>query len=234
MKNPGIYILTNKFNGKQYIGKDVNLPRRANDHLKGWAKNCPAIHAAIKKYGADNFSLEIIRYPGISHEALYSIEQWKIRQLTTKAPYGYNLTDGGAGSYGREVSIESREKQSKSLTGYKHSPEARANMAKAQKGRKHSPEARANMAKAMKGKKRSPEACANISRSKIGNIPWNKGKTGIYSEETLKKISEASKGRIHSKETRKKMSLKGKLRHYNNRQQRLKESGQLFLFEEDT
>ncbi len=29
-----------------------------------------------------------------------------------------------------------------------------------------------------------------------GQIPWNKNKTGIYSEETLKKIRETSKGRI--------------------------------------
>jgi 5-methylcytosine-specific restriction endonuclease McrA len=29
-----------------------------------------------------------------------------------------------------------------------------------------------------------------------GRIPWNKGKTGIYSEETLRKIGESGKGRI--------------------------------------
>lgn len=36
--------------------------------------------------------------------------------------------------------------------------------------------------------------------------PWNKGKTGIFSEETRKKISEAGKGRVHSNETKLKMS----------------------------
>ncbi len=50
-----------------------------------------------------------------------------------------------------------------------------------------------------------------------GNIPWNKGKTGIYSEETLEKMKEAAKKRIgpkgpmwgkhHTEETRKKMRL---------------------------
>jgi len=44
------------------------------------------------------------------------------------------------------------------------------------------------------------------------NIPWNKGKTGIYSIETLKKMSEAGKDRPpnrlgkHTEETRRKIS----------------------------
>ena len=38
-------------------------------------------------------------------------------------------------------------------------------------------------------------------------VPWNKGKTGIYSEETLRKIGEASSKRKHSDETKKKIGL---------------------------
>ena len=38
-------------------------------------------------------------------------------------------------------------------------------------------------------------------------IPWNKGKKGVYSEETLKKMSEVRKGRKLSKEHRRKLSL---------------------------
>jgi hypothetical protein len=44
---------------------------------------------------------------------------------------------------------------------------------------------------------------------KKGFVPWNKNKVGIYSEETLKKIGEKSKGRVVSIETRKKISEKG-------------------------
>lgn len=36
--------------------------------------------------------------------------------------------------------------------------------------------------------------------------PWNKGKTGIYSEETIEKIRAANIGKIYSKETLKKIS----------------------------
>ena len=47
-----------------------------------------------------------------------------------------------------------------------------------------------------------------------GNIPWNKGKIGVYSEETRQKMSEAHKGKHPSEETIRKRSiaLKGKKR----------------------
>ena len=97
MKNPGIYILTNTVNGKQYVGRDSNLPKRTKEHLSGKSPQCRRIHRAIQKYGQDAFSVEIIRYPGISHEALNAIERWKIRQLQTLSPGGCNLTGGGEG-----------------------------------------------------------------------------------------------------------------------------------------
>ena len=109
MKNPGLYILTSP-RGKKYVGRDVNLPKRAKKHLIGNSSECRAIYDAIKKYGADTFSVEIIRYPGISHEALNAVERWKIKQLQTLAPKGYNLTDGGDSS---KPSEETRQKLSK-------------------------------------------------------------------------------------------------------------------------
>ena len=39
-----------------------------------------------------------------------------------------------------------------------------------------------------------------------GRPPWNKGKTGVYSDEVLKRLSEACKGRKCSEETKRKMS----------------------------
>ena len=42
---------------------------------------------------------------------------------------------------------------------------------------------------------------------KKGCIPWNKGQTGIYSKETLRKISESGKGRKHSEDSKKKISM---------------------------
>ena len=97
MNNPGIYILTSP-SGKQYVGRDVNLPSRVNRHMNVACPGCPHIHSAIQKHGGDAFSVEIIRYPGISEKALNAVERWKIKQLQTLAPKGYNLTEGGEGA----------------------------------------------------------------------------------------------------------------------------------------
>lgn len=47
-----------------------------------------------------------------------------------------------------------------------------------------------------------------MSESRKGQIPWNKGKHGIYSEETRKKISEASKKHKYTDEVKEKISKK--------------------------
>jgi len=45
------------------------------------------------------------------------------------------------------------------------------------------------------GKKMSPEFCEKMSAIHRGQIPWNKGKTDIYTEETLKQMSDSHKGK---------------------------------------
>ena len=195
MQNPGIYILENQVNGKKYVGKDRNLPNRSKDHLKGRCPNSPAIHAAIKKYGVENFSVEIIRYPGISHEALYAVEQWKISQLNTKSPNGYNLTDGGAGIYGYRHSEESKRKMSE--TSKLISDETRRKMSESHKGKTLSEEHRRKIAQSGIGRKPTEETRRKLSES-------SKGKR--HSEETRRKIGESSKGRYFSPETRRKRS----------------------------
>lgn len=64
-----------------------------------------------------------------------------------------------------------------------------------------------------KGSTISDEAKKNISKGLKGKISHRKGKTDIYSEETLKKMSKAQIGRKHSDKTRTKMrkSMKGSM-----------------------
>lgn len=49
-----------------------------------------------------------------------------------------------------------------------------------------------------------------MNKGRRGQIAWNKGKHGIYSKETLRKIGLASLGRKHTPETKKKISEAGK------------------------
>ena len=71
-----------------------------------------------------------------------------------------------------------------------------------------SDETKARMSASRLGKKHRPmseQGRKNISLAHMGQIPWNKGKTGIYSKETIERIRSASIGRIYSEESRKKM-----------------------------
>lgn len=52
-----IYCITNKVNGKQYVGLTMRtLEERFKEHCKAES----AIGRALRKYGLDNFKLEII------------------------------------------------------------------------------------------------------------------------------------------------------------------------------
>lgn len=63
-----------------------------------------------------------------------------------------------------------------------------------------------------KGKYVSEETKRKNSESHKGQIPWNKGKTNIYTEEIKQRMSEAKKGKPKSEETKMKMSEAAKRR----------------------
>lgn len=60
----GVYLLTNKINGKQYVGSSKNLSTRLGSYFKDSYLNVQvnrgsAISAALIKYGQSNFSVEV-------------------------------------------------------------------------------------------------------------------------------------------------------------------------------
>jgi len=61
----GIYKITNLFNGKSYIGQAVDIKRRWTEHkshsfLPDHISYNYAIHRAIRKYGIESFSFEVL------------------------------------------------------------------------------------------------------------------------------------------------------------------------------
>lgn len=58
----------------------------------------------------------------------------------------------------------------------------------------------------IKGKHHSEESKNKISITGKGRIPWNKGKTGVYSEETRRKMSQSKIGKCLSEAHKKKLS----------------------------
>lgn len=123
-----IYKITNQINGKSYIGKTVkSLDRRISNHLYD-ANNGSKyyIHKAIRKYGFENFKVEIICKYVDNEKFLSEIEKFCIAYYNTKVPAGYNLTDGGEGVSGSNYWL-----------GKHHSESTRKKISEAQRGDKN-------------------------------------------------------------------------------------------------
>lgn len=87
----GIYKITNLINGKCYIGQSVDIYERWHQHKYADYKES-VIHTAIKKYGIENFSFEIIEK---IHQA--ELNEREIYWINYYDSYnnGYNCTTGG-------------------------------------------------------------------------------------------------------------------------------------------
>ena len=147
-----VYKLT-FHNGKSYIGITTeSLPRRVQRHVNYARANKPyALSAAIRKYGEDSFTSEVIGMAD-TREELCSMEMLAIDEHRTMCPYGYNMTGGGDGSRGASPAISTRRKISQSLTGRKLSASHREAVGKAQKGKTIPQDTREKMSKAHQGR----------------------------------------------------------------------------------
>jgi len=170
MSIPQTYLITNNINGKVYVGQTVNLKKRWQSYKSSYNNQKStsyktSLSRAMRKYGFDNFTIEIISYYNSIVEAKQAEIFWiaEMRNYLGKNNV-YNQTSGGDGSLGLKPSDETRQKMSKSLIGNSRtkgkpkSPETRAKMSAAAKGKPKSKEAAAKSAAARKGRKRSPES----------------------------------------------------------------------------
>lgn len=132
-----VYVITNTANGKMYVGKSWNPGYRWNAHrYQARAGHSTLLHRAIRKYGSDSFSLEVVA-GSRSEEDAFDVEKVFVERLRSNDPrYGYNRTAGGDGTRGLRVSEETRLKLSIAHTGRVHSAESRARMSAAQRGHK--------------------------------------------------------------------------------------------------
>ena len=91
-----IYRITNTINGKIYIGQTKNkIKHRFSTHLKSEEYGTTKIARAIKKYGKDNFALEVI-YVAYSKDELDEKEKYFIGVYqSTDSEFGYNIQSGG-------------------------------------------------------------------------------------------------------------------------------------------
>lgn len=95
-----IYKITNKINGKIYIGQVYNktIQDRFNRHIKDASPHSRSIvDKAIDKYGKDNFTVEQIDTATTLEELNQKEMFWIKYYNSTDRSIGYNLTDGGDG-----------------------------------------------------------------------------------------------------------------------------------------
>ena len=95
-----IYCITNKINGKRYVGKTTqSIEERFKEHCKDSQKErCEKrpLYDAMNKYGIENFIIECLEE--IEDESTLSEREiYWINELGTYGKGGYNATKGGDG-----------------------------------------------------------------------------------------------------------------------------------------
>lgn len=191
-----IYKITNKINGKLYIGEteEKNPQKRWKGHIYSIreGRGCPLLRSAFQKYGEENFTFEVILE--CRKNERFILEEQKIKEFNTLVPNGYNATLGGMGGgfRGKKHSDETKAKMAKATSEFyaNMSPESKEERKNKiilnSKPIKRSEEYRQKMRNQNLGKKLSEETRAKISNS-LKSMPHP------LKEETRKKISESVK-----------------------------------------
>lgn len=135
-----VYVHTNKLNGKRYVGvtsKPDPSKRWSNGH--GYKENSH-FYSAIKLYGWDNFTHEIL-FEGLSEQEAKQKERELISLWDTQdSRFGYNMTSGGDGTPGYHPSEETRKKLSNARRKENLSAETLRRRSEGLRGRKFSDE----------------------------------------------------------------------------------------------
>ena len=208
----GIYKITNKLNGKSYIGQSRNINRRWQSHKRDCfnLKKQSYLYNSMRANGIENFSFEIIKE--CKTIELNKWEKYFIKKFKSNDPkYGYNMTDGGDFDYSRKYSItrkgflnpcygrkQTQEEKEKRIKTYK---ETIKNMDKEKFRERHK-----KVGEKQKNKEITQEQRAKISKSLKEFFKTEKGK------EQKEQSSKINKGKKVSAVSREK--LKKSLRKY--------------------
>lgn len=162
---PVVYMVTNRVNGKRYIGVTArSLMRRKAGHLyeARMGRQVP-FHRALRKHGLENFDWAILE----EHDTAEAAIAAEIRLIAEYRPQ-YNICKGGVG-----------------VAGLRHTEATRLKMKATQ-----TPERRAAASLRLKGIPRTLEDRKKISIGKMGRPQlWRKGRC-FLSPETIDRFRE--------------------------------------------
>lgn len=173
-----VYLITNKINNKKYVGITAKtLEERFAGHINTaynrHDERYRPIHWAIRKYGKENFTIELLDNTSTTHEELYQKEKEFIIKYDTFGKNGYNVTHGGEGTHGYKFRESSKMAIRNSLNEhYRFHPETKEKISNSLKGRKLPQQQIDQLKIILKGNQRA------------------KGMTYKHTDEARKKISE--------------------------------------------
>lgn len=153
-------------NGKVYIGitcHQENIIKRFGQNGEGY-KTQRKFYRAIQKYGWDNFDHEILEKDLTSLDDANAREQYYIKLFDSHSN-GYNSTDGGDGTLGRQYSDEERKIRSERMSGENNHMYGKTGELSPNYGVKFSEEHKRKIAEANIGKKISKETRDKLSKS---------------------------------------------------------------------
>jgi len=214
-----VYLVTNKVNGKVYVGQTTKtITKRLEEHVyKAISMNADEhLHKAIRKYGPEEFSIELVRECQTKWSLNMLERKYVFEYKSWQPEFGYNKTFGGDAV---PLTEEGRKKISQANKGRKLTEEDKEKKRQAAKNRPPiSEETRAKMRESHKVRAPvSEETKRKQSEAHLKRYQENpqlrldcadRMKVRVVSEETKKKISVGNTGKRRklSDKTRKKMS----------------------------
>ena len=177
-------MVTNKLNGKVYVGSHSWKCDGIDPNYYG---SGTAITSAVRKYGKENFQVEVLYYYDTVEECRADEERILTEYNVKDCPYSYNMKNSAIGftsedmkgennpqygkrgkdspNYGKHLSEDTKRKMSESAKGRKLSDATRKKLSQANKGKTISDETRQKIARAMTGKTLSDEHRKKISQA---------------------------------------------------------------------
>ena len=181
MIKTGIYIIKNKIDNRCYIGSAININVRWKRHIRDLINNK---HHSIHLQ-------RFINKHGIDSIFFEILEECNKDSLLIKEQYYLENSDSSFNVC----------KIAGSCIGIQRPQDFKDRISILTKG----------INNPTYGLERTPEWRDKIRQANKGQKSWNKGRKGVYSEETIRKFKEIAKNRIFSDESKKKISDKAKI-----------------------
>lgn len=219
-----IYKIFSDLTARVYVGQTIqNLGKRWNHHK--WKAGSGKIHplyAAMRKYGIDNFKIEILENlpDTTTQEELDKAEIHWISELKSLAPNGLNVKIGGEGRFKMTIDHKKSisEAKKRQWANIEITDDIRERLRQAalgntnRRGKEASDETKAKISAAQRGRKTSEETKEKMSEAHKARLAIDSIRTTAQLEALAKarekKIGKPAwnKGLKTSEETRKKLS----------------------------